>query len=152
MGKYTKEELMHLFEYSARALGALEEDIYEFTRCRRPNGSVYGTKGKCRKGSETMKKATETKEPRDFKYQDILPKEKLKVSPDPKVPFHKWWKENKSKIEYPVDKDFRASKAPLGGLGSEASGHSFKDIYHHTLNSLLFTYYRRKHERLQREN
>ncbi len=31
-------------------------DTYDFTRCVRPNGSVYGTRGKCRKGTEEAKK------------------------------------------------------------------------------------------------
>jgi hypothetical protein len=30
-----------------------EEEAYDFTRCVRPDGSSYGTRGKCRKGSET---------------------------------------------------------------------------------------------------
>lgn len=29
-----------------------EGETYDFTRCVRPDGSVYGTRGKCRKGSE----------------------------------------------------------------------------------------------------
>ena len=28
------------------------KDFYDFTRCVRPNGTVYGTRGKCRKGVE----------------------------------------------------------------------------------------------------
>jgi hypothetical protein len=28
------------------------KDFYDFTRCVRPNGTVYGTGGKCRKGVE----------------------------------------------------------------------------------------------------
>jgi hypothetical protein len=31
---------------------ALIHELYDFTRCERPNGSVYGTGGKCRKGTE----------------------------------------------------------------------------------------------------
>ena len=32
-----------------------EGDTYDFTRCVRPDGSAYGTKGKCRKGTEGAK-------------------------------------------------------------------------------------------------
>lgn len=32
---------------------------YDFTRCVRQDGSIYGTKGKCRKGKETTKAAAE---------------------------------------------------------------------------------------------
>ena len=28
------------------------QDFYDFTRCVRPDGSAYGTGGKCRKGNE----------------------------------------------------------------------------------------------------
>jgi hypothetical protein len=31
---------------------ALIHELYDFTRCERPNGSVYGTGGRCRKGAE----------------------------------------------------------------------------------------------------
>ena len=31
------------------------EDSYDFTRCVRPNGTAYGTGGKCKKGAEAAK-------------------------------------------------------------------------------------------------
>jgi len=49
---YTRKELMSLLEYSAKSLGASDQEIFEFTRCVRPNGTAYGTSGKCRKGTE----------------------------------------------------------------------------------------------------
>lgn len=52
MAKFTEESLLIVLEYSARALGASEEEIYDFTRCVRPDGSVYGSRGKCKKGTE----------------------------------------------------------------------------------------------------
>lgn len=52
MARYSQEQLYSIFEYSAKALGASDEEIFEFTRCVRPDGSVYGTRGKCRKGTE----------------------------------------------------------------------------------------------------
>ena len=36
-------------------------DTYDFTRCVRKDGSIYGTAGKCRKGSETSDKKEEKK-------------------------------------------------------------------------------------------
>ena len=30
-----------------------ENETYDFTRCVRPNGTAYGTRGKCRKGTES---------------------------------------------------------------------------------------------------
>ena len=36
-----------------------EDETFDFTRCVRPNGSAYGTRGKCRKGTEEAKKAGE---------------------------------------------------------------------------------------------
>jgi hypothetical protein len=35
--------------------------IWDFVRCVRPNGTAYGTKGKCRKGTEEAKTAEEPK-------------------------------------------------------------------------------------------
>jgi hypothetical protein len=42
-----------------------EEGTYDFTTCIRPDGSSYGTKGKCRKGTEGA--AKETPDQRRFK-------------------------------------------------------------------------------------
>lgn len=52
---YTEQELLSILEYSAKALGATDEEIYEFTRCVRPDGSAYGSRGKCNKGTEVEK-------------------------------------------------------------------------------------------------
>ncbi len=32
------------------------EGVFDFTRCVRPDGTAYGTRGKCRKGTEEVKK------------------------------------------------------------------------------------------------
>lgn len=58
--KLTDEQLFSILEYSAKALGASDEELYEFTRCVRPDGSVYGSRGKCKKGTETSEKALKT--------------------------------------------------------------------------------------------
>lgn len=34
---------------------SLVEEMFDFTRCERPNGTAYGTAGKCRKGTEKQK-------------------------------------------------------------------------------------------------
>jgi hypothetical protein len=53
VAKCSREELLEIFEYSSRSLGITEEEIFEFTRCIRPNGTTYGTGGRCVKGTET---------------------------------------------------------------------------------------------------
>lgn len=63
MSRYTDEQLLSLLEFSAKALGASDEEVFEFTRCVRPNGTVYGTRGKCKKGTEQSKPPGKT--PRD---------------------------------------------------------------------------------------
>lgn len=61
MARYTTEELFSMLEYSARALGASDEELYEFTRCVRPDGRAYGTRGKCKKGTEQAKGVSDKK-------------------------------------------------------------------------------------------
>jgi hypothetical protein len=50
-----------------QGLNFSEEETYDFTRCVRPNGSAYGTGGRCRKGTQMAKieavKKTEPAEP-----------------------------------------------------------------------------------------
>jgi hypothetical protein len=63
-GSFSEEALLRFAELSAQAQGLdfSENNTYDFTRCVRPNGSIYGTRGKCRKGSETCaKEATPVK-------------------------------------------------------------------------------------------
>lgn len=38
--------------FSESALRISEELLYDYTRCVRPDGTAYGTRGKCRKGTE----------------------------------------------------------------------------------------------------
>jgi hypothetical protein len=45
--------------YSGR-VNFSESETYDFARCVRPDGSVYGTRGKCRKGTETSDKPTDS--------------------------------------------------------------------------------------------
>ena len=45
-------------------------DTYEYTRCERPNGSLYGTSGRCRMGTETSAKP-ESKGTKEVKRRSI---------------------------------------------------------------------------------
>lgn len=38
-----------------------KDEAYDFARCQRPDGSIYGTSGQCRKGTPTSDKAPEKK-------------------------------------------------------------------------------------------
>jgi hypothetical protein len=53
------EEALQLFQLAASERGydefAEEGETYDFARCVRPDGSAYGTGGKCRKGTEEAK-------------------------------------------------------------------------------------------------
>lgn len=53
-GFFSEEALERFAQLAAQRQTAdfSEEGTYDFTRCVRPNGSTYGTRGKCRKGTE----------------------------------------------------------------------------------------------------
>lgn len=53
-GSFSDEALLHYAELVAHSQPAdfAEGDTYDFTRCVRPNGSFYGTRGKCKSGTE----------------------------------------------------------------------------------------------------
>ena len=54
-GEISEEALLKYSQLAAESLGldfSEGEDTYDFTRCVRPDGSAYGTRGKCRKGTE----------------------------------------------------------------------------------------------------
>lgn len=76
MTQYTPEQLLTLLEYSARELGASDEELYDFTRCIRPDGSTYGSRGKCKKGTVTSAKESTSKIARQEK---VSPKEKNRI-------------------------------------------------------------------------
>jgi len=54
MNGYFSQEAMEAF---MEAVGEenFSEGLFDFTRCVRPNGTAYGTNGKCRKGTENNK-------------------------------------------------------------------------------------------------
>jgi hypothetical protein len=58
-GSFTQEALEAYQKALAEREGTdfAEGDLYDFTTCIRPDGSSYGTSGKCRKGSEGEAKA-----------------------------------------------------------------------------------------------
>jgi hypothetical protein len=60
-GSFSEEALLQYSELIAQkdSLDFIEGDTYDFTRCVRPDGSSYGTGGKCRKGSEAAKEEAE---------------------------------------------------------------------------------------------
>jgi hypothetical protein len=55
LGGFSEEALL-LFQLAAseRAYDFSEEgEVYDFTRCMRPNGTYYGTRGQCKSGSQS---------------------------------------------------------------------------------------------------
>jgi hypothetical protein len=60
-GSFDTETLKKYAHLAAEKAGVdfAEDDTYDFTRCVRSDGSVYGTSGKCRKGTETGAKEEE---------------------------------------------------------------------------------------------
>jgi pyruvate/2-oxoglutarate dehydrogenase complex dihydrolipoamide acyltransferase (E2) component len=62
LGDFSEEALL-LFQHAAAAQSYefSEGDTYDFTRCVRPDGSAYGTGGKCRQGTEGEAKKPESK-------------------------------------------------------------------------------------------
>jgi hypothetical protein len=54
-GSFSDEALEQFAQLAAQTQAAdfAEGDTYDFTRCVRPDGTAYGTRGKCRKGAES---------------------------------------------------------------------------------------------------
>lgn len=53
-GHFSEKALQQFAEMAAEShyVSFSESETYDFTRCVRPNGTAYGTRGKCRKGTE----------------------------------------------------------------------------------------------------
>ena len=70
-GSFSEDSLLAFNQLASEIqglnFGESEEDSYDFTRCVRPDGSVYGTRGKCRKGTESTKAAASKVEERASK-------------------------------------------------------------------------------------
>jgi hypothetical protein len=62
-GSFSKEALLRYSELveQKQSVSFSEEVTYDFTRCVRPDGSSYGTGGKCRKGTEEAKEEASPK-------------------------------------------------------------------------------------------
>lgn len=56
-GSFSEDALEQFAQLAAQTQSAdfSEDNTYDFTRCVRPDGSAYGTGGKCRKGAEQAK-------------------------------------------------------------------------------------------------
>lgn len=72
---YLRVDLCMYGSFSEASLEVLRS-IYDFTRCKRPDGSIYGSRGKCRKGTETVaegetEKTPKAKKPRLSKNEKI---------------------------------------------------------------------------------
>lgn len=54
-GQFSEKALALFSQLAAQEIGVnfSEGDSYDFARCVRPDGSTYGTSGRCRKGTET---------------------------------------------------------------------------------------------------
>jgi hypothetical protein len=93
-GFISEEALAEYSRLAAEKLGMdfAEGDSYDFTTCIRPDGSSYGTSGKCRKGTETSsssgsKKATRgqldaAKNQYDRLKEDVKAAKKAQPKPD----------------------------------------------------------------------
>lgn len=78
-------------------LGSFNEDaqaVWDFVRCQRPDGSFYGTSGKCKAGKEVgakevaeakPKKAAAKKEPAAAKPKAAAPAKQAKAAPEAKA-------------------------------------------------------------------
>ena len=79
---------------SDQSLSQTEKLLYDFARCVRPDGTAYGTRGKCRKGTEQeapkpVAKEKPQKRVRIGKTVSSLPKEKLEeLLKDPRLKPH----------------------------------------------------------------
>ena len=66
MGTFSDESLelyTTMVSESTPANYSEKGEVYDFTRCVRPDGSSYGTSGKCRKGTEGEKDSKDHKKP-----------------------------------------------------------------------------------------
>lgn len=116
MAKRSKDQLLAALEYSAKALGASDEDIYEFTRCLRPDGSAYGTRGKCKKGKQQAKADTPPKPSKEELLS--LSRESLKYKNPGKKPLEI----RKHNVARAIEYGKKAAKMLGLKMGREAAG------------------------------
>ena len=66
-GSFSEESLVEFTKLASQkhSTDFSEGGTYDFTRCVRSDGSVYGTSGKCRKGKETGEVSSKGKMPKN---------------------------------------------------------------------------------------
>lgn len=74
-------------ESSLRTVSSLLPAAYDFTRCMRADGSAYGSRGKCRKGTQAAKEES----PKQTTPKVLTPEEQKKIS---QVKEHILWVKN----------------------------------------------------------
>ena len=106
-GSFSEKSLAQFAELAAATLPSdfAEGDSYDFTTCIRPDGSAYGTSGKCRKGTEGVAKVKEKGAAPTAK-----PKRALATSADAKTA----WKESESAV--------KSAKAEVARVKAETKG------------------------------
>jgi hypothetical protein len=104
-GGFTEEALEAYQKALAEQAGTdfAEGDSYDFTTCIRPDGSAYGTRGKCRKGTEGEAKGKGA-------APAAKPKRSLATSADAKAA----WKESESVV--------KSAKAEVARVKAETKG------------------------------
>lgn len=63
-------------EEVAQEVASMLDNAYEFATCERPNGSRYGTAGKCRKGSEVSTEQSTAKKSSQATLDNLLKQER----------------------------------------------------------------------------
>ena len=98
-GAFSEEALATYQEALAEKEGFdfSEGDLYDFTRCVRPDGKAYGTRGKCRKGTETAK-GTGTAKDKSIRTPHQIANRINREWSDASVKLNK--KDNSAKITY----------------------------------------------------
>jgi hypothetical protein len=76
----------------------LPKDLYDFTRCVRPNGSAYGTSGTCRKGVERPEEESLAQGTEEMLFQRLLAK-RYSDNPEAKEKITSAYRSNRSLAE-----------------------------------------------------
>jgi len=93
-----------------------EAEVYDFTRCVRPDGTAYGTVGKCRSGTEEAKKIEKPKVKRE-KFSQVAKKQKeeSKVE-DPKEAYLSLLKKRQEMMQ---KNDFKGAAELQGAIDAQ---------------------------------
>jgi hypothetical protein len=129
-GGFTAEALEAYQKVLAEQAGTdfAEGDSYDFTTCIRPDGSAYGTGGKCRKGTEGEAKSKEGGKG-EFSSFDKLSqdqrdrriKQQAELVRDLKKDGNADWKSERGRLDRMLDKDKEvAAKKPEQSTADKA--------------------------------